>query len=428
MRRWLLILALCGCGSNAQHGADSGMPPPDDDGGVITDGGDSDGASSGGGGGRGDMAMACATRVDYGAAWIHAANHPASFDVADGVVTWDRVCHDDGANSYAQLSNGWKPYFTGNGACALTLEYVASCGVYANPVMPQGCADPGVVHDGSRWIVACTSGNAADAFPMRVSTDLVHWSAAGHILPSAAKPAWAASDFWAPEIHRVGAQWVAYFTARGQDGKLAIGAATAASATGPFTAQATPLVHDANMGLIDATEFENSDGKKYLLWKEDGNAVGKPTPIHGQPLAADGLSLTGSASTLITNDQAWEGAVVEGPWVVAHGGAFFLFYSGNSYANATYAVGVARASSPLGPYTKAAAPIVTSTGPWVGPGHCSVVDGPAGETVMLYHAWAQGHVNGPGDARLMLVDRVSWSSANWPALAAAPSVAPQPAP
>jgi len=444
---------------------------------------------------------ACTTRLMYGDAWIHGGNHPDNFDVANGLVTWDGVCTKDGANSYATLSNGWKPYFNGtsgcamsfdssncsgapascgtrvgygpswlapanhanfyddvggrlwpsdlcqdtgsqsmeslsngwiphfnaNAACALSMRWQQCGGLYANPLLPA-CADPGVVRDGARYVAVCTSGNAADAFAIHVSTDLAHWTTSGHIFPSASKPKWAASDFWAPEIHRVGTGWVAYFTARHTDGKLSIGAATGKSATGPFTDIGAPLVHDAAMGLIDASEFEGADGTRYLIWKEDGNAVGKPTPIHGQPLAADGLSLTGSASTLITNDQAWEGAVVEGPWVVAHGGAFFLFYSGNSYANATYAVGVARSSSPLGPYTKAAAPIVTSTGPWVGPGHCSVVDGPAGETVMLYHAWAQGHVNGPGDARLMLVDRVSWSGANWPALAAAPSVAPQPAP
>ena len=421
----LLTLALwAGCGSDGARPADASVGGSDDaggDGGALADGGDGDLAAGA------DLAPPCTTRIDYGSAWIHAANHPASFDVADGVVTWDRVCHDDGANSYALLSNGWKPYFTGNDACSLTLDYGA-CGVYANPVIPDGCADPGVLFDGSRYVVACTSGNAADAFPLRVSTDLVHWANMGAILPSASKPAWAVSDFWAPEIHRVGTHFVAYFSARGSDGKLAIGAASATVATGPFTALAAPLVHDANMGLIDASEFTAPDGSAYLLWKEDGNAVGKPTPIHAQPLAADGLSLTGAPSTLITNDQAWEGAVVEGPWLVAHGGAYWLFYSGNSYANATYAVGVARASSPLGPYTKAAAPIVTSTGPWVGPGHCSVVDAPGGETVMLYHAWASGHVDGAGDARLMLVDRIAWGSDGWPTLPSAPSVATQPLP
>jgi len=421
----LMMLALsAGCGGGGAPPADAAIGGGDDAG---VDPGDLDGGGGGDLAPGADLAQPCTTRIDYGSAWIHAANHPASFDVTDGVVSWDRVCHDDGANSYALLSNGWKPYFTGNDACSLTLDYSA-CGVYANPVLPDGCADPGVLRDGGRYIVACTSGNAADAFPLRVSTDLVHWAKMGAILPSASKPAWAVSDFWAPEIHRVGTHFVAYFSARGADGKLAIGAAAAAAATGPFTALAAPLVHDANMGLIDASEFTASDGSAYLLWKEDGNAVGKPTPIHAQPLAADGLSLTGAPSTLITNDQAWEGAVVEGPWLVAHGGAYWLFYSGNSYANASYAVGVARASSPLGPYTKAAAPIVTSTGPWVGPGHCSVVDAPGGETVMLYHAWASGHVNGAGDARLMLVDRVAWGADGWPTLPSAPSVATQPLP
>ena len=43
--------------------------------------------------------------------------------------------------------------------------------------------------------------------------------------------------------------------------------------------------------------------KSYVLWKEDGNAVGAPTPIHAQELAQDGLSLTGSPATLVTNDR-----------------------------------------------------------------------------------------------------------------------------
>jgi beta-xylosidase len=130
---------------------------------------------------------------------------------------------------------------------------------------------------------------------------------------------------------------------------------------------------------------------------------------------------------LITNDQTWEGPLVEGPWLFAHAGMFYLFYSGNTYGNSRYAVGVARASSPLGPYTKAAAPIVTTGGAWVGPGHCSVVDTPAGETYMIYHAWPIGHVNGPGDVRLPLVDRVVWRD-GWPVVPGAPSSGTRPLP
>jgi GH43 family beta-xylosidase len=372
-------------------------------------------------------APACTTRITYGAAWIPAPNHPSSYDDVPGRVYWDRSCTDQGGGSFAVLSNGWAPHFTGAGACEMSFSYTDCGGLYQNAVIPSGCADPGVLRDGGRYVVACTSGDDADAFPISTSPDLVHWTPAGHIFPSASKPAWAMSDFWAPEIHAVGAAYVAYFTARDVDGKLSVGAATATSALGPFADIGHPLVHDATMGMIDPTEFEDSGGNRYLVWKEDGNAVGQPTPIYGQALSPDGTSLVGSRVTLITNDQGWEGGVVEGPWVVARGGSYYLFYSGNAYYNGSYAVGVARASAPLGPYQKAPAPILTSNAAWIGPGHCSVVDTPAGDTAMIYHAWQPGHVNGPGDVRVMLVDGVVWG-ASFPGVPEAPSAGSRPMP
>jgi len=363
----------------------------------------------------------CSTRITYGSAWLPPANHPAQYDDVAGRVFASGTCTDSGSNSYIDLSNGWQPHFAGTGACALSVRWDECGGLYWNPVTMESCPDPGVYKDGNRYVMSCTSGNAADAFPIYVSPDLVSWTAMGHILPSAAKPAWAQSDFWAPEIHKVGAHYVAYFSARNTDGKLSIGAASASDPLGPYTALAQPLVHDSNMGLIDASEFTDTDGTAYLLWKEDGNAVGQPTPIHAQPLAGDGLALTGSPSTLITNDQSWEGAVTEGPWMIKDSGQYYLFYSGNSYANATYAIGVARASSPLGPFTKPAAPIVTTGGDWVGPGHCSVVD-----DYVIYHAWEAGHV-GTSPGRLVLVDELVWAN-GWPAVPGAPSSASRPMP
>jgi GH43 family beta-xylosidase len=247
------------------------------------------------------------------------------------------------------------------------------------------------------------------------------------VFPEASRPAWAKSDFWAPELHRVGSGYVAYFTARHQDGALSIGAATASTPTGPYADIGQPLVHDASMGMIDATAFEASDSKRYLMWKKDGNAVGQATPIFGQELAADGLTLVGTRQTLITNDQGWEEPLVEAPWMVEHGGSFYLFYSGNGYWGAAYAIGVARSSSPLGPFTKASAPLVVTKGSWVGPGHNSTVTTPEGTDWLVYHAWRAGHVNGPGDGRVVLIDRLLWEG-GWPALGHAPSSVSLPAP
>ncbi len=372
---------------------------------------------------------ACSTRVTYGASWIAAANHAATHDTVSGHLFWDRECVNDGANSSATLSNGWAPSFTGQNACDLSFEYTGCGGLYQNPVFDGSCPDPGVLFDGSEYVAVCTSGDASNAYPIRTSPDLVHWTSEGSIFPSAQKPKWAVSDFWAPEIHRVGDHFVAYFSARQQNGRLAIGAAKATSALGPFTAGATPLVADDTFGLIDASEADDvSTGTHYAIWKVDGNASGKPTPIYAQPLSDDGLTLTGSKTELITNDQAWEGAVTEGPFMLHHGSYYYLFYSGNSYANATYAVGVARATKLTGPYEKLPSPIVKTNATWVGPGHCSVLDLADGTTYMIYHSWKAGHVNGSGDARVLLVDQVFWGDDDWPSVPQAPSVHSRPMP
>ena len=42
-------------------------------------------------------------------------------------------------------------------------------------------------------------------------------------------------------------------------------------------------------------------GTPHLIWKDDGNAVGEPTPIWIQELADDGLSLRGSRHLLKPN-------------------------------------------------------------------------------------------------------------------------------
>jgi len=175
--RYTWLLAAAACGGNASHATPDAV---------------------------GSDAAVCTTRISYGSAWIAPANHTTNYDDVNANVTWDGTCTDDGANSYATLSNGFKPYFTGHSACEIALDH--SCGtncstrityggdwipapnhpaqyddvdgrvfpsggcklsngwapaftgggcelslrwndcggLYQNPVMPAGCADPGV--------------------------------------------------------------------------------------------------------------------------------------------------------------------------------------------------------------------------------------------------------------------------------------------
>jgi beta-xylosidase len=271
----------------------------------------------------------------------------------------------------------------------------------------------------------CTSGGPG--YPIRTSRDLVHWTMRGTAFTAATKPAWATGDFWAPELHSVGNGYVLYFSARHTDNSLAVGAATAPTPFGPFTAQALPLVKETYPGVIDVHEFQSPDGKRWLLWKRDGNAVGQQTPIRIQELsAADGLTRLGSPVDLIVNDQPWEGRVVEGPWMIFEAGYYYLFYSANGYASVAYAIGVARSMSPLGPFTKAAAPLLVSKGNWAGPGHGSVVRGPTGGWVHVFHAWVAGKI-GQAPGREVLLEPITFEN-GWPVMHAAPSSRSQPLP
>ncbi len=301
---------------------------------------------------------------------------------------------------------------------------------YLNPVVARDCPDPGVAYDEETraFYAICTGGK----FHVRRSYDLVFWEDTGaDVLPSG-KPAWAANGGrnWAPEIHKVGDKWVVYYTSVNGNNNLCIGAASADSPTGPYVDRGSPLV-EHSQGVIDANYFKDDNGKHYLSYKIDGNAHGQPTPIYIRELAADGLSFkSGSTQREILRNNAgtWEGGVVEAQWMVKRGDTYYLFYSGNVY-NYRYRTGVARASSPTGPFTKLGPPILTNNSKWVGPGHGSVVT--VGDTdYFVYHAW---HNDGSGtndgsQGRNILVDKITWSD-GWPKIAnGSPSTTRQPAP
>jgi GH43 family beta-xylosidase len=300
---------------------------------------------------------------------------------------------------------------------------------YTNSVLPSGCADPGALAVDGTYYVVCTGGR----FRINTSRDLVHWTASSsYILPSAGPP-WSSSTMyrWAPEIHPVGTGYVAYFVSADGSGQRAIGTASAPAPMGPYTLQGAPLVTNP-IGVIDPTYFEDDDGKQYLLWKVAGNSSGQPTPIFVRELSADGLSFASgsTAKELIRNDPStYEGPVVEAPWMLKRNGTYYLFYSANNI-NQNYRVGVARASSVMGPYTKHSGPIVGNNAKWVGPGHNSSVQ-IDGVDYMVYHAYNSNGSGGIGSGgRVLMVDRIDWVG-GWPQIdggAGSPSMSARPRP
>jgi beta-xylosidase len=283
---------------------------------------------------------------------------------------------------------------------------------WQNPVVADDFPDPSATRvDGVYW-AAATSTARSPGFPLLRSTDMLHWAVAGSIFPRA--PGWATDSLWAPELVVDAAGVLVYYTARRRGGGLCVAVASASSPAGPYRDHG-PLVCQ-RAGSIDPAQVRDAAGRPYLVWKEDGNAVGRPSRIWIRPLRRDGLALVGRRRELLRNASRWEGSVVEAPEIVAHGGWLYLFYSGNTYGpapNCRYAVGVARSRSALGPWERNPAnPIVRSNRTWRCPGHATAVSDSAGRLFLLYHAYrAGGDLLAP---RLLLMDVVTWGRDGWP--------------
>ncbi|HEU5484943.1 MAG TPA: glycoside hydrolase family 43 protein [Microlunatus sp.] len=282
---------------------------------------------------------------------------------------------------------------------------------FTNPVVDTNVPDPMIIADdeGSWWAYA-TNGNGANVQTLR-STDLVTWEQLPDALPEL--PAWTTTgSTWAPEVSRApDGRWLMYYTtpAPADRGNIqSIGLAVADAPGGPFVdGSDEPLVCETeDGGSIDAHPFTASDGERYLYWKNDGNRIGVDTWISVQRLDSSGTELVGEPQRLIQQDQPWEGSLVEAPFVVEADGTFWLFYSANAFDSDAYAVGVARGTSPTGPFTKQPEPILISDDVAAGPGHCAIfaVDG---RRWMVYHAWPTDAVGSSIPGRTMWLSEVT---------------------
>jgi len=162
-----------------------------------------------------------------------------------------------------------------------------------------GYGDPAVLKTAEGYVLVATSNDAPDAFPILRSDDLEHWEHRGFVFAEGHAPAWTShgrrvSDFWAPEMARVGDEYWLCYTARQHSNALAIGLAKGDSPFGPWRDLGRPLIagHAVNTtgvpddparpllsgGVIDPHIFIDGDGERYLYWKADTNGVW-PRPL-----------------------------------------------------------------------------------------------------------------------------------------------------
>jgi beta-xylosidase len=284
---------------------------------------------------------------------------------------------------------------------------------YKNPVMPGDFPDPSIIRVGNEFWATATSSEWGPQFPLLHSTNLVDWELVGSVFEH--RPDWAVANFWAPEISEYHGNYYVYYVGRKKGGPLAVAVAMAEKPSGPFKDYG-PLVAQPD-GSIDPVPVTNENDERYLVWKEDGNSRRQPTIIWAQQLTPDGLKLVGEPKEILRNDAPWEGAVVEGPFILHRGEWFYLFYSGSGCCgrDCNYALGVARAQRLLGPWEKCSAnPILAGNANWKCPGHGSIVQDVNERFWLLYHAYSARNFTYTG--REALLDEVKFGTNGWPTI------------
>jgi hypothetical protein len=245
-------------------------------------------------------------------------------------------------------------------------------------------------------------------------------------------PEWASPSLtWSPAVYKLGGRYVMYFSPL-MTGLFppthCIAIATAPKPTGPFLVRRSPFVCQRNYGGdIDPQLFVDPHGPKgpkhpnYLVWKSDNNSTpgdGVPT-IWAQPLANDGLALTGKPSSIYRPTLPWQQPLVEAPQMaLSPRSAVWVFFSaGTGFFSDNYAMGAVRCASPLGPCNDPQPePLIASNDQGPGPGEETYFQGPDGSDWLLYSPFHTGvltELNRPIEAA-----RIGWGKAG-PYVAAA---------
>ena len=293
-------------------------------------------------------------------------------------------------------------------AAALFCAATASAEPAFVPVYADNFPDAHIVQHNGEFIAYST--NSGINLPMLTSRNLVNWTPV--VQPADPRqrldgmpvlaPWVKEGRTWAPEVMQVGGKWLLYYRAHHGKRKVqCVGVAVADNPKGPFRdSAAEPLVCQyGEGGTIDANPFRDADGRLYLYYKSDGNAVGKTSFIWGQRLSPDGMKVVGQPVALVKDDQPWEYKLVEAPAMVRAPTGYQMFYSAAYYGwdpnerLSRYATGYATCTGPLGPCADAPEnPILFSfknrdAGCLSGPGHPAIFQS-AGRHYIAFHAWS----------------------------------------
>jgi hypothetical protein len=265
---------------------------------------------------------------------------------------------------------------------------------------------PSIVRDGDAlhayFAIQQFDGDTVHVAHARSDDDGAHWLRIGDALPRLGPAAVATGSVWAPGAARIDDDhWMLYYTAvrAGTERHMCTFRAHAASPRGPFVDDfAGPLVcPDGGLWAIDPYPVRSAQGDWHLVARiDEPNGV---NTISIRKLGEFGRHFAPGSDwvrlTRITKG-SWEEPVMENAAMVrldANGDKrWYVFYSGGSYRDNSYAVGYADCGPSIdGPCVKH-----TADKPWLaskpelhmfGPGTPTFYRDARGATIMALNTW-----------------------------------------
>jgi xylan 1,4-beta-xylosidase len=274
-------------------------------------------------------------------------------------------------------------------------------GTFLNPIVPGDHPDPTILRDGADYYMTFSSFYSYPGLVIWHSTDLVNWAPLGAAL---SKPL---GTVFAVDLCKHDGRYYIYIPAQLRGGPWSIYVIRADDIRGPWSDPIDTKVRDC----IDPGHVVGEDGKRYLFV----NGIRK-VRLTDDGLAADGVLEPAYAPWRYPDSWIVENFAPEGPKLLRHGDWIYLITAvgGTAGPPTGHMVIAARSKSVHGPWEHCPHnPLVRTTSaaePWWSRGHASLVEGPAGDWWMVYHAYENGFRT---LGRQTLLEPIEWTDDGW---------------
>jgi len=271
-------------------------------------------------------------------------------------------------------------------------------GHYLNPIVAGDHPDPSILKDGDDYYMTFSSFDAYPGLVIWHSRDLVNWEPLGPSLFTNV------GSVWAPDLVKHRGRYYIYFPGIGPYRSNYV--IWADNIRGPWS---DPI--DLKITRIDPGHAVGPDGKRYLFLSA-GFMVS---------LADDGLSTLGELKKVYDGWQypkEWivEGFNQEGPKILKRGDYYYMVLAegGTAGPPTGHMIVAARSKSIEGPWENSPHnPILRTQSAeerWWSKGHGTLVEGPAGDWFVVYHAYENGFYN---LGRQTLLEPIEWTNDGW---------------